>query len=323
MQLFRRNKSDRGDKAETNAVEADPIMDAAETQAAGARPVAEIAKEQIDVGVLEASDEAAPPPAGDAPASAPGTGPGRAKPFAFLAQPQTLVHRLHADLGFDVGRHNFAFAAKTRLVPVTLSEFPKAALSYPIVFVGPQKLPCAVMGVQPDTNLFIKANGAFEDERYIPGFLRQYPFALAKQKGQEQWVLLLDRDAPSITPTAEQKFFAGEQISDFTKKVVSFLTTYKAQSQVTVAFVKELMRHDLIENKTLKVGPATKADDAQDLVEYATIAVHKLATLPQDVTSMFHDKRYFAAIYAQHNAQHNWQTIVSRTMAEQRRLSAA
>ncbi|RYF98335.1 MAG: peptidase, partial [Caulobacteraceae bacterium] len=64
----------------------------------------------------------------------------------FYSQPEPLSVEAHGKLGVDPVDKPYAFAGVTNLVPLTVTEFAPAALSYPVIFVGDGKQPVAVMG---------------------------------------------------------------------------------------------------------------------------------------------------------------------------------
>jgi len=66
-------------------------------------------------------------------------------------------------------------------VPLLASEFFEAAREYPIVFArgeaGP--VPAALLGLREAENLYVDNAGKW-DARYIPAFVRRYPFVPGK-----------------------------------------------------------------------------------------------------------------------------------------------
>src|SRR6478752_4561030 len=97
----------------------------------------------------------------------------------FYISPEPLSKEAHAKLGIKNIENPYAFTAKTHLVPVTVTEFAPAALCYPIIFIGKDMTPGAVMGVNADENLFVDEKGAYAAECYLPAYIRRYPFVLA------------------------------------------------------------------------------------------------------------------------------------------------
>ncbi|MEO8114244.1 MAG: SapC family protein, partial [Phenylobacterium sp.] len=59
----------------------------------------------------------------------------------FYTQPEPLSPELHAKLGVKRMDGPFAFAKQGHAVPLTVGEFPLAAVTGPIIFVGDEKLP--------------------------------------------------------------------------------------------------------------------------------------------------------------------------------------
>jgi hypothetical protein len=75
--------------------------------------------------------------------------PGLSGNVLFYSQPEPLSVEAHGTLGVDPVEKPYAFTATTNLVPLTVTEFAPAALSYPVIFVGDAKQPVAVMGPAP------------------------------------------------------------------------------------------------------------------------------------------------------------------------------
>ncbi|MEO1323505.1 MAG: SapC family protein, partial [Pseudomonadota bacterium] len=66
----------------------------------------------------------------------------------FYKNPQPLNPEQHAGLGVKQIDQPFGFLRTAHAVPVTVTEFGMAAASYPIIFVGEEFTPVAVMGVR-------------------------------------------------------------------------------------------------------------------------------------------------------------------------------
>jgi hypothetical protein len=121
--------------------------------------------------------------------------PGLSGNVLFYSQPEPLSVEAHGTLGVDPVEKPYAFTATTNLVPLTVTEFAPAALSYPVIFVGDAKQPVAVMGLRPGENLFVSADGDFRSEAYIPAYVRRYPFVFANDDAQKRLILCVDRGA--------------------------------------------------------------------------------------------------------------------------------
>ena len=100
----------------------------------------------------------------------------------FYSKPEPLAKELHSNLGVKRMDGPFAFAKAGHAIPLTVGEFPLAAVTGPIIFVGDEKLPIAVMGLNAGENMFVKDDGTFESGIYIPAYVRRYPFVFANDE---------------------------------------------------------------------------------------------------------------------------------------------
>lgn len=136
---------------------------------------------------------------------------------------------------------NFLFAAKTNSVALTGIEFTEACKKYPIVFakVGERKVPVALLGLRDDENLYVDAEGKWEDG-YIPAFVRRYPFVLAESEG-DQFVVCIDESSSAFNAAEGQPLFDKDGTNTaFLDGALNFLNAYQAQMKRTEMMVKQL-----------------------------------------------------------------------------------
>src|SRR5512146_2849391 len=113
----------------------------------------------------------------------------------FYSKPEPLSPEMHGGLGVKTVEGPFRFAKTGHAIPLTVGEFPLAALTGPVIFVGDEKMPIAVMGLNAGENMFVGENGFFEPGVYIPAYVRRYPFVFAADDAQDRMVLCIDRAA--------------------------------------------------------------------------------------------------------------------------------
>ncbi len=96
----------------------------------------------------------------------------------FYRTPTVLSVPEHAHLAVTRTR-NYSFCAKVNSIPVVLSEVPRLIGHYPVAFtLGDQPMLMAIVGARNDENLFVDASGNWEPGRYIPAYVRRFPFVL-------------------------------------------------------------------------------------------------------------------------------------------------
>jgi hypothetical protein len=96
----------------------------------------------------------------------------------FYRTPTVLSAMEHAQLAV-ARKRNYSFCAKVNSIPVVLSEVPRLIGHYPVAFtLGEQPMLMAIVGARNDENLFVDEAGNWEPGRYIPAYVRRFPFVL-------------------------------------------------------------------------------------------------------------------------------------------------
>lgn len=174
----------------------------------------------------------------------------------FYEKPVQLnadVHR-NARLGALAG--NYAFAQKTNSIPLAAVEFFDTAREYPIAFTGKEGgalFPIALMGVRQNENLFVSADGKWEG-RYVPAFVRRYPFVLAEKDDAEDFNVYLDEAYPGFGAADGERLFTDEgEHTPLLKQALEFLGTYQGEIKRTRLFVERLQALDLLIPRVLEV----------------------------------------------------------------------
>lgn len=107
---------------------------------------------------------------------------------AFYENLVPLIADTHRNLKIDDAVVKFGFARNCTSVPVLQTEFAKAALTYPLVFLRKEGQPLqavAMLGVCDTENLFVNTDNRW-DADYIPLYLQHYPFNLMTGLQAEQ-----------------------------------------------------------------------------------------------------------------------------------------
>jgi hypothetical protein len=233
----------------------------------------------------------------------------------FYQQPEPLTNELHGKLGVKRQDFPFKFAKEGHAVPLTVGEFPLAAVSGPIIFVGDDKTPIAVMGLNGGENMFVNDKGQFEPGVYIPAYIRRYPFVFANDDANQQMILCIDRKADFITEGGDLPFFEknGEP-SEYTKNCIEFCNNFEMERQRTVSFIQLLKDLDLFETKEAIFTPQN-ADgttaEPQKIAEYFGVSEEKLNALPTEKFLELRDNGALGQIYAHLLSLVGWDRLVA------------
>ena len=231
----------------------------------------------------------------------------------FYSNPEPLDPAQPGALGVNAADKPYAFVAQTNIVPLTVTEFAPAALSYPIIFVGDLKQPVVAMGLRQNDNLFIE-NGDFRPDAYIPAYVRRYPFVFANDEGQNRMILCIDRAAAFVGENAEVPLFENGQPSDYVNNAMEFCNNFEQERLRTESFVKLLIDLDLFETREASFTPRNpdgSAGQVQKLAEYFAVSEDKLKALPAEKLAELRDNGALGQIYAHLTSLLGWDRLIA------------
>jgi len=240
----------------------------------------------------------------------------------FYSQPEPLSSEIHGKMGVKSMDGPFGFAKVGHAIPLTVGEFPPAAMTGPIIFVGDDKMPIAVMGLQAGDNMFLRDDGLFEPGAYVPAYIRRYPFVFANDDNAKQMVLCVDRAAEFVVDkNPDLPFFEADgQPSQYTKNCIEFCNNFELERQRTMNFVQILKDLDLFETKTATFTPVDangQAGEPQVIAEYFGVSEEKLNKLPAEKFVELRDNGALSQIYAHLISLLCWDRLVALTLARQ------
>lgn len=211
----------------------------------------------------------------------------------------------------------YNFAARTNAIPLAAVEFAHAAPEYPIAFVRDQDntlSPVALVGLRNDENLMVDSDGRWSG-RYIPAYVRRYPFASATVAGGGDPVLCIDAAWKGFDDPAGEPLFTGSgEPSGFFKNVMALVSDYQGHLQLTGRFMALLDELQLL--KPVRVD-ISAAPDGQPLsfTGLESIDETRLQQLsPDRVQELFADG-LLLAVYSQLVSQANFGALGERLAA--------
>ena len=204
------------------------------------------------------------------------------KKFMFYQDAVPVSKERHADLSVKTGA-DYRFAAEATAVPLTAVEIPAAASEYAVVFGGTDDavLPAAVLGIEAGQNHFVGADGAWKG-RYIPAFVRRYPFVFASVDEGTTFTLCIDESYAGCNREGrgERLFDAEGEQTQYLRGVLSFLQEYQVHFETTRVFCRKLKELELLEPMTARLR--TQAGEQRALTGFQAVNREKLAALPDD-----------------------------------------
>ena len=160
-----------------------------------------------------------------------------------------LTTQRHGDWSVKAGT-SYEFAKDVNAVPLTAVEFASAASEYTIVFTqaGDDVMPAVILGMRDGENLYLADDGTWE-ARYVPAFIRRYPFVFSSSEDGATFTLCIDEEFSGCNQDGrgEKLFDADGEQTQYLKSVLAFLQDYQGQFLRTQAFCKKLQDLNLLE----------------------------------------------------------------------------
>ena len=155
----------------------------------------------------------------------------------------------HRNMSVKTGA-SYRFAAKVNSVPLTAIEFGHAAFEYPIVFSGTDEVivPCAILGATAANNVFVQDDGSWGG-KYVPAFIRRYPFVFAQDSTGKNLILHIDEsfDGCNEEGRGEHLFDSEGNQTQYLKNVLNFLQDYQQRFNRTQIYCRRLKELDLLQ----------------------------------------------------------------------------
>jgi len=216
----------------------------------------------------------------------------------FYKEPIALNKEVHSKLTVGKNPDGYAFASGTHNVILASVEFYEACKEYPIIFTttpNDKIVPIALLGFREGENLFVDEDGVWAG-RYIPAYVRRYPFILA-ETGRNELTVCFDQAYEGLNSEDGATLFDSEGgYSPYMQQTLGFLRNYHDQYKNNEAFTNMVKELDLFK-------PMDALVELNDGRKYAlngfmVVDEQKLQAIGEDDLYALFKDGYLSLIYA-------------------------
>lgn len=201
----------------------------------------------------------------------------------FYKNPVPVSSERHLDTCVKSGS-DYGFARNVNSVPLVAAEFAEAGAEFPIVFAGEGDniVPTVILGAMGSNNAYIDAEGHWS-AKYVPLFIRRYPFVFSHQNAEGQLVLHIDDDFHGVNREGrgERLFDSSGAQTQYTKNVLRFLEDYQMKFNRSQQYCKRLVENDLL--RPMEAQFTLPNGDKRKLTGFRTVDREKLKALGTEV----------------------------------------
>lgn len=250
-------------------------------------------------------------------------------PEALYRRVEPLDRQRHRRLAMRA-LDDWSPARAMNLLFVAATEFGETCKEYAIVFVRAGKdatsgreqiAPVALTGLTQGENLFVTADGRW-DARYVPAFVRRYPFALVADGAgavlaiDAAWPGWSEADpaaAPADATAPQPLFDAAGGPSAFLQRMQGFLQSFQQETERTAAFGQRLLELGLLQD--MRFDATLPSGEKLAIDGFLAIDSKKFAELPEAQVVELHRNGMLGLLQLQQLSLSNMQRLVERRIA--------
>lgn len=222
----------------------------------------------------------------------------------------------HADWSVEVGG-DYSFCSSVNSVPLMAVEFPNAAAEFVIVFggTGDVVMPAAILGLRAEENLFVSSKGEWQG-RYVPAFLRRYPFVFSSQDEGKNFTLCIDEKFPGFNQDGKGEPLFGEdgEPSPYTQNVLKFLQQYQLEFNRTQALCNKLKELNLLEPMQAQIN--LESGEQRSLTGFSAVNRGRLKTLSAEALADLARSDELELIYNHLSSMRNFEAMRGKISGE-------
>lgn len=231
----------------------------------------------------------------------------------FYKEPVALNSKTHAEIKLAKFK-DYAFAAKTNSIQIVGVEFIEAAKEYPIVFVklaNGSFVPSTLIGLKEEQNLYLTKENTW-DARYIPAYVRRYPFIITEPLDNGEQVVFIDQGSERIQKKLGDALFNKDASeTDVLASAKAFLMQHYVHSRLTDEFCQWLAKEELFTDISAKFEIERSGENF--LFEHLFIINEvKLLQLPSEKVMELFSKGWLGWVYAHLMSLTNMSQLVDR-----------
>jgi hypothetical protein len=240
-----------------------------------------------------------------------------------VSNPHTL-YRNPVALDAELHRHkrlvpvsDYSFAAHLHAAYVGIGEFPLAALEYVIMFVDTametggraQVAPAVLLGVTPGENLMVQ--GPRWNARYLPAFIRRYPFWTTDTADPNAAGVLVDNAWPGFSDSAGEPLFDEQGApTPLLRSALDGINKFEAEALRTRDFCARLVQLDVL--REMKADATLPDGKTLSIKGFYAIEEAALRSLPERTVLELHRSGALAVMHAHILSLAHLRTLIER-----------
>ncbi len=214
----------------------------------------------------------------------------------------------HSHLRLDRGVGH-GFAAGVQSVPLGLTEIDAAAQHFPVLFAaGPNPAAVALLGLREGQNLFVRADGTWTRDAYVPAYLRAFPFIFVEDAASRTQVICMEPDAPQLAGSSGAPLFEDGRPSAALAEATAFARALRESLIAAGSFARALDAAGLLEEEEATINFTTGG--SARIRGFKIVKAERLGELDDATYLDWRRMGWIAAIYAHLYSIGRWGRLI-------------
>ena len=174
-------------------------------------------------------------------------------------------------------------------------------------------MPLALLGLREGQNLYLNAQGQW-DARYVPAFVRRYPYILQGDANAQQMLVLVDAGAEGFDHEQGERLFNDDGSNTaLMDQTIAMLHSFSQAAEYTAGLVRRLRELDLLTARSIN-AVTPDGEKIQLNGVFAVDEVRLNALGDADLLGLARNG-YLAAIHAHMISLYNIDRLIARLPA--------
>lgn len=231
----------------------------------------------------------------------------------FFRRVAAITAATHGEARLDRGA-GYGFASGAQSLPLGLTEIEAAAQHFPVLFTsGPTPSVVGLLGLREGQNLFVRPDGSWLGEAYVPAYVRAFPFISVEDAGTRTQVLAVEPDAPHLRTDTGVKLFEDGRPSAALNEATAFAKALREAMVAAGNFARHLDAAGVLEEEEATIN--FTAGGSARIRGFKIVKPERLAEVDDATFLDWRRMGWVAAIYAHLFSIGRWGRLIELAAA--------
>lgn len=203
----------------------------------------------------------------------------------------------------------YRFAATAQSLPLGLTEIEAAAQHFPVLFTsGANSAAVALLGLREGQNLFVRPDGTWSPDAYMPAYVRAFPFIAVEDAASRTQVVGMEPDAPHLRTDAGAPLFEDGRPSAVLTEAMAFAKALREGLVAAGNFARTLDTAGILEEEEATVN--FTAGGSARIRGFKIVKTERLAEVDDATYLDWRRMGWIAAIYAHLYSIGRWGRLI-------------